>query len=154
MNVTGSQLPTPLLQVVAGLIEDDQGRVLVGQRLPGKHMAGFWELPGGKRRAEESARDALDRELSEELGIQVLSATFLTALTHRYPEHEVRLEVWRVERYEGEPGSCEDQPLAWSRPEQLLDLPILPADAPIVEALLAANRAASGTDIVTVLGDR
>lgn len=140
MNVTEPQLPKTPLQVVAGLIEDDQGRVLVGQRLPGTHMAGFWELPGGKRRAEESPREALDRELGEELGIRVLSATFLTALTHRYPEHDVRLEVWRVERYEGDPVSCEDQPLAWSRPEQLLDLPILPADAPIVAALLAANR--------------
>ena len=127
----------PLLEVVAGLIEDDQGRVLVGQRLPGTHMAGFWEFPGGKRRADESPLQALERELSEELGIRVVSAEFLTELTHRYEERHVRLEVWRVERYDGEPVPREDQPLAWSRPEELLDLPILPADAPLVDALLA-----------------
>ena len=128
------------LEVVAGLIEDDQGRVLVGQRLPGTHMAGFWEFPGGKRRAKETALEALERELSEELGIQVLSATRLIVLTHRYPEQDVRLEVWRVEGYVGEPAACEDQPLAWSRPDELLDLPLLPADEPVVKTLLAADR--------------
>lgn len=125
--------------MVAGVIEDEQGRVLVGQRLPGTHMAGFWEFPGGKRLPEESPRAALDRELREELGIFVLGARFLTVLTHRYPEFQVRLEVWWVERYAGEPVAREDQRLTWSRPEELLTLPILPADEPLVEALLARD---------------
>ena len=129
-----------VLQVVAGLIQDQHGRVLVGQRQPGTHMAGYWEFPGGKRRCDESPRQALDRELSEELGIRVLSATFLTALTHTYPERRVRLEVWRVERYEGDPVSREDQLLSWSYPEELLDLPILPADEPFVRKFLGAGR--------------
>ena len=136
MSSTEPQLTKAPIQVVAGLIEDDQGKVLVGQRLPGTHMAGFWEIPGGKCRSEESSRDALDRELHEELGIRVLSTTFLMTLTHQYPEYNVRLEVWRVEDYEGEVVARENQPLAWALPEELIGLPILPADEPLVEALL------------------
>ena len=133
-----STTSTPL-EVVAGLIEDGSGRVLVGQRLPGKHMAGFWEFPGGKRRVEETALSALERELAEELGIIVSDASYFTEITHRYPERTVRLEVWRVERYEGVPRPLEDQSLTWARPEELMGLPILPADAPIVELLLNAG---------------
>ena len=137
MSSTEPQLTKAPIEVVAGLIEDDQGRVLVGQRLPGTHMAGFWEIPGGKRRLKESSRDALDRELHEELGIRVLRTTFLMTLTHQYPEYNVRLEVWRVEDYEGELVARENQPLAWVLPEKLIDLPILPADEPFVKALLS-----------------
>ncbi len=61
-------------------------------------------------------------------------------MTHSYPERRVRLEVWRVEHYEGDPVSREDQPLSWSYPEELLDLPILPADEPFVRKLLGARR--------------
>jgi len=136
VSATEPQLTKAPIEVVAGLIEDDQGKVLVGQRLPGTHMAGFWEIPGGKLRLEESSRDALDRELCEELGIRVSSATFMMTLTHQYSEYNVRLEVWRVEHYEGKLVARENQPLAWALPEELIGLPILPADEPLVEALL------------------
>ena len=64
----GSRPTGTVLQVVAGLIQDERGRVLVGQRRPGTHMAGYWEFPGGKRCSGESSRQALDRELREEFG--------------------------------------------------------------------------------------
>ena len=92
---------------------------------------------GGKRRRGEQSRDTLARELREELGITVLNADFMAELTHRYPERCVHLELWRVDRFEGEPVAREGQPLAWVAPENLLELPLLPADQPLVEALLA-----------------
>ena len=128
---------TPQVEVVAGLLADGLGRVLVGRRLAGSHMAGYWEFPGGKRRRGERPRDTLERELREELGITVLGADFMAELTHRYPERCVHLELWRVVRFEGEPVAREGQPLAWVAPEDLLELPLLPADQPLVEALLA-----------------
>ena len=127
---------TPRLEVVAGLLTNSSGRVLVGQRRAGTHMEGYWEFPGGKRRPEESPLDALERELREELGIVVLGAKFTAELTHRYPERYVHLELWRVDRFEGEPVAREGQSLAWVAPENLLELPLLPADQPLVEALL------------------
>ncbi len=122
---------------MAGLIADDSGRVLVGQRRAGTHMAGYWEFPGGKRRPGEGPRGTLERELREELGIAVRGAEFMAELTHRYPDRRVRLELWRVDRFEGEPSAREGQALKWVAPENLLALPLLPADQPLVEALSA-----------------
>ena len=59
----------------------------------------------------------------------------MAELTHRYPDRCVRLELWRVDRYEGEPAAREGQPLAWVLPENLMALPLLPADRPLAEAL-------------------
>ena len=129
--------PQAQVDVVAGLITDDSGRVLVGQRRAGTHMAGYWEFPGGKRRPGEGPRGALERELREELGIAVRGAEFMAELTHRYPDRRVHLELWRVDRFEGEPSAREGQALKWVAPENLLALPLLPADQPLVEALSA-----------------
>ncbi|NNC63350.1 MAG: (deoxy)nucleoside triphosphate pyrophosphohydrolase, partial [Gammaproteobacteria bacterium] len=76
----------PRIDVVVALIRDSSGRVLVSRRRPGSHMAGFWEFPGGKRDSGEAARDALARELDEELGICVLSAEPFMSLDHEYPD--------------------------------------------------------------------
>ena len=100
-------------------------------------MEGYWEFPGGKRRPGEGPRGALVRELREELGIIVLGAEFMAELTHRYPDRRVRLELWRIDGFEGEPSAREGQALQWVAPENLLALPLLPADRPLVEELLA-----------------
>ena len=124
------------LDVVVGLIQDCEGRVLLGCRQPGSHMPGYWELPGGKKHPKEAPQDTLYRELYEELGIRVISAIFLVVLTHRYLEQEVRLEVGRVERYDGEPIGKEGQRLSWVLPNDFRRLPILPADEPLIGILL------------------
>lgn len=128
--------PQAQVEVVAGLIADASGRVLVGRRRAGTHMEGYWEFPGGKRRPGEGPRGALERELYEELGIVVLGAEFMAELTHRYPDRHVHLELWRVDRFHGEPNAREGQALMWVAPENLLALPLLPADRPLVEGLL------------------
>ena len=127
--------PVDEVHVLVGILEDADGRVLVNQRRPGTHMAGFWEFPGGKRASGEGRRQALDRELAEELGIEVRDALPLLELSHTYPEKRVRLDVWLVARYAGEPRGLEGQPLKWVPVDELLDVGLLPADAPIVHAL-------------------
>ena len=127
--------PQAQIEVVAGLITDASGRVLAGQRRTGTHMEGYWEFPGGKRRQGEGPRSALERELREELGIAVLDAEFMAEFTHCYPDRRVHLELWRIDRFEGEPSAREGQALQWVAPENLLELPLLPADQPLVEAL-------------------
>ena len=134
-----SRPPQAQLEVVAGLITDASDRVLVGQRRAGTHMEGYWEFPGGKRRPGESPRGTLERELREELGIAVRGAEFMAELTHRYPDRCVRLEFWRVDRFDGEPIAREGQALKWVAPENLPALPLLPADLPLVEALLGRS---------------
>ena len=124
--------------VVAAALYDATGRVLIAQRPPGKHMAGRWEFPGGKVGAGEAERDALGRELAEELGIEVQAAEPLMRLTHTYSDREVELSLWIVERYRGEPAALDGQALKWVYPESLAREDILEADRPFIEALAVA----------------
>jgi 8-oxo-dGTP diphosphatase len=99
-------------------------------------MAGYWEFPGGKFEPGESASEALYRELEEELGVVVENSEPLIELVHHYPERSVRLHVRIVRQWLGEPKSLDQQALAWAPASRLTDWDLLPADAPIVKALL------------------
>jgi 8-oxo-dGTP diphosphatase len=124
-----------VIRVVAAALYDAQGRVLIAQRPPGKHMAGRWEFPGGKVAAGESDVDALSRELAEELGITVGSARPLLTLHHDYADRSVELSMWVVEDYDGEPRSLDGQQLKWVPPARLPEEDVLEADRPFIEAL-------------------
>ena len=130
---TGASIPQ--IQVVAAILRDRQGRVLIAERPAGKPLAGFWEFPGGKLEPGEAAFTALKRELHEELGIRVQHAYRMLRFTHRYPEREVELDVWRVTAWAGEPSSQEGQHLEWVLPEEMGDWQLLPADEPIIKVL-------------------
>ena len=123
------------IHVAAGVLVNADGGVLIAQRLPGTHMAGRWEFPGGKLETGEGPRQGLDRELREELGIDVQDAEPLLKLSHRYADRHVHLDVWLVTAFRGEPQSLEGQALQWVSPEQLHRIDLLEADAPIIEAL-------------------
>ncbi len=123
------------LQVVAGVLYDASGRVLLAQRPPGKFMAGKWEFPGGKLQAGESERSALRRELAEELGVEVLECAALMRLEHQYPDRQVSLSVWHVSQFSGRAEGREGQQLRWVAPAALFGEDLLPADWPIVDAL-------------------
>jgi len=125
----------PVIRVVAAVLYDAQGRVLIADRPPGKHMAGRWEFPGGKVGAGENEPSALARELREELGIEVAAAHPLMALSHDYADRRVEISLWIVERYAGEPRGLDGQRLKWVAPAGLLAEDILEADLPFIEAL-------------------
>lgn len=124
-----------VLSVVAGVLIDGDGRILIAQRPPGRPAAGKWEFPGGKLHAGELPYAGLARELHEELGIEVRSAHRLLRLTHAYPDKTVALDVWRVNAYTGDLRGREGQALSWCLPRELCDIDLLAADAPIVRAL-------------------
>lgn len=130
------------MRVVAAILFDAAGRVLIAQRPAGKPMAGQWEFPGGKMAPDESAQAALARELSEELGIQLASAAdcrLFMELVHDYPDRRVALGVWTVGPFHGEPRGLEGQALKWLQPAELWAEDLLPADRPIVEKLNAVS---------------
>jgi 8-oxo-dGTP diphosphatase len=124
-----------LILVVAAALFDSNGRVLIAERPPGKHMAGRWEFPGGKVNPDESEADALARELREELGIEVLSSHPFMRLRHAYADRMVELSMWVVEAFRGVPRSLDGQRLKWVPPARLPDEDILEADLPFIEAL-------------------
>jgi 8-oxo-dGTP diphosphatase len=123
------------MHVMAGVLLDGTGRVLLAQRPAGKHLAGFWEFPGGKLEADETPLAALARELLEELGIHVRSAEALIRLPWRYGDRELLLDAWRVSSWRGEPRSLEAQPLQWLLPARVDPMILAPADRVILAEL-------------------
>ncbi len=122
--------------MVAAALYGRDGRILIAQRPPGKHMAGRWEFPGGKVDAGESEAAALARELREELGVEVTSSRPFMRLAHSYNDRDVELSMWIVDSYLGEPRSLDGQGLKWVEPARLGDEDILEADIPFIAALL------------------
>lgn len=121
--------------VAAGILRDTAGRVLISERLCSGPFNGLWEFPGGKIGAGESAADALQRELAEEIGITVTAAQPFMELHHEYPDRTVDLEFFLVTGWQGEPAGLEGQALRWLTLNELRPDELLPADAPVVEAL-------------------
>ena len=124
-----------MIEVAAGILTDERGCVLLMQRLPGKHLAGLWEFPGGKVESGETVERTLARELDEELGIEVSGSAPLISLPWRYPEKPVRLHALHVTAWRGEPRAREGHPLRWVAPRDMDVDAMPPADAPIVTAL-------------------
>jgi 8-oxo-dGTP diphosphatase len=129
-----------VLHVVAGVLCDGGGRVLLAQRGAGRHLAGRWEFPGGKRETGESREEALRRELAEEIGVRVRAARPLIAVDWDYPDRRVHLDVWRVQAYDGAPVGREGQALRWVHRGDLHRFELPPADAPVLAALRLPER--------------
>jgi len=123
------------VQVAVAVIEDDAGRILLTRRAEHLHQGGLWEFPGGKLEPGEDRPQALQREIREELGIEVLAHRPLIRISHAYPDRTVLLDVQRVTSWRGEPRGMEGQPLSWVAAEALSDYPLPAADGPIVTAI-------------------
>jgi 8-oxo-dGTP diphosphatase len=125
-----------LVDAAVAVIVRDDGKVLLGQRPQGKPWSGWWEFPGGKIEAGETAVHALQRELHEELGIEAIEFSPWLTRTFAYPERTVRLHFFTVRKWLGEPHGREDQQLSWQSPAAPSVGPLLPANAPVLDALL------------------
>jgi 8-oxo-dGTP diphosphatase len=128
------------VHVVAGVLTDAGGRILLARRTAGRDLAGAWEFPGGKVEKGETPFQALDRELHEELGIRIEGLTPLIRVPQAYANKRIVLDVYRVGRFSGKPRGLEGQALAWSPPEKLAGYPMPPADRPVVAALNDPDR--------------
>jgi 8-oxo-dGTP diphosphatase len=129
----------PVTEVAAGVLlrETAAGaEYLLARRPPDKVYAGYWEFPGGKVEPGETFREALTRELREELGITVTAATPWLCREFTYPHAHVRLKFFRVTGWEGEIEAREHSGVAWTLLHDTpAAAPMLPANAPILRAL-------------------
>jgi 8-oxo-dGTP diphosphatase len=125
----------PLTRVAAAVIVRGDGRVLLAQRPIGKAYAGYWEFPGGKLEHGESPRAALDRELREELGLDVIRAAPWFIQRHDYPHAHVELYFFRVFAWSGEPVGHDGQAFSWQVPGAIDVAPLLPANTRVLAAL-------------------
>ncbi len=127
--------PTRTIPVPAGILRRPDGHILLASRPADKPWPGYWEFPGGKIEAGESHRHALARELDEELGIRLVSATPWLTLRHDYPTTRVHLHCFLVDAWQGEPQPREGQILCWQDPFAVNVTPLLPANLPLLRAL-------------------
>lgn len=123
--------------VTAVALVDVDGHVLLAQRPKGKHMADMWEFPGGKVEVGETPEAALVRELKEELDIDVTASCLapFTFVSHEYEEFNLLLLLYLCRKWKGNLRAVEAQALTWKRPQQMKDLPMPPADVPLVAML-------------------
>ena len=144
-----SSTSTKIVEVAVAILQKPDGSFLLAQRPPGKEYAGYWEFPGGKVEAGETPRDALVRELREELGIEVTTAYPWLLRIFTYPHATVRLNFFRVTAWKGEPHPHEGQQFAWQASPTLTlprgergqivgnisVAPVLPANTTVLRAL-------------------
>lgn len=132
---------TKVVHVAVGILQKPSGEILLASRPQGKGWAGWWEFPGGKIEANESPEVALARELKEELGVTPtavqawLIKRFDYPATHDAEAKTVLLHFYFVTQWAGDLTPLEGQKISWNRPSDVQVNPILPANAPIMQAL-------------------
>ena len=124
-----------IVHVAAAVITRPDGSVLLGQRAADTFYPGYWEFPGGKVEAGESPRDALIRELDEELGIRVKVAWPWITREHVYEHAHVSLHFFEVPDWEGELHDRVHAALSWQHANAMSVAPMLPANGPVLKAL-------------------
>ena len=130
--------PGSPVHVVAGVLSDARGRILLARREGARELAGLWEFPGGKVEPGETPRQALARELREEIGIEVDedAPAPLIAVPHRMANGKrILLDAYRIARFRGRARGMESQAVTWVSPERLGHYSTPGADIPVMAAL-------------------
>ena len=121
-------------QVAAAIVFHD-GQILVARRATGQHLGGYWEFPGGKLEAEETAQHCIVRELAEELSLAVSPGAIVTESLHVYPGGPINLIAVYAEVASREVILTVHDEIRWLNPCHLLSVELAPADIPIAEEL-------------------
>jgi len=129
---TGAQEPRRVV-VVAAVVERAD-RILVTERLAGTHLAGRWEFPGGKMENGEDHRRCLEREMREELDVEVEVGNELHATTFDYPDRTVELHFYRCAII-GDPTPVLGQRMRWVSRAELKSLRFPPADLELIRGI-------------------
>ena len=118
--------------VVAGIIVKDK-KVFSARRKTGLHLAGFWEFPGGKLEASETAEECLARELQEGFQIVVRVGDYVGETVYDYGVKVVRLIAYRVEHLYGDFELIDHDEVRWLAVDELDSVEWAPADIPLVQ---------------------
>jgi mutator protein MutT len=134
--MSDGQIPERSFTVVAAVIRDHQGRILLTRRREGSHMGGLWEFPGGKVEDGESPTQALIRELDEELDLRVEIGRPLNFAVHEEPGLRILLLFYSARIADSQPRAVEGQEIAWVEPRRLTQYRTPPADAELIDQLV------------------
>ena len=125
----------PCQEVGIGIVFNENGELLIDQRLESSSMGGMWEFPGGKKNFDESIEETIEREIREEVGIVVKIGAKLLSFEHSYSHKKIHFTVHLCEWKSGKAKPLSSQKLLWVAPEKLLDFPFPAANSKIISEL-------------------
>ena len=125
----------PVQEIGIALIFNQNGELLIDQRLESSSMAGMWEFPGGKKELNESIEKTILREVKEELDIDVHVGEMLLSFQHVYSHKKLNFVVHLCDWKSGEPKALASQKFLWVSPENLSNFPFPAANIKIISAL-------------------
>jgi len=129
------------IHVVAGVIYNpSKQQVLIAKRPEHLHQGGLWEFPGGKVAEGESPEQALQRELMEELAIEVSACSPFLMTEHDYEDKLIALDVWAVNSFTGQPKGNEGQRISWVDIGALKDYQFPVANYAVLEKVVANSK--------------
>ena len=122
--------------IAAGIIlHQDLPHIFIAKRFPKADQGALWEFPGGKVERGETAKQAVIRELKEEIGIEATKLEHFTSLTHDYNDKVLNFDFYLVHQYQGEPHGRELQPTRWVHIDELANYSFPEANLPVLTAL-------------------
>lgn len=125
-----------MINVAAAIIENEEGQILIARRKKGKAQAGFWEFPGGKIEANETAEQCLKRELLEEMEIEINPYLLFATNDFAYVDKVIHLVAYRATYICGKITLHDHDSYKWVHAEQMMDYLFAPADIKFVEQLM------------------
>jgi 8-oxo-dGTP diphosphatase len=120
-----------MIEVTAAIIEKGD-KFLIARRAKGKHLAGYWEFPGGKIEAGETAEACLFRELNEEFQINVSVNNFMGESVYEYPNKKIILKAFTCSIISGEIQLTDHDKIDWITIDEIKHYKIAPADIPLI----------------------
>ena len=131
--------PEESIQVTAALLSKD-GKFLITRRPEGSYLAGLWEFPGGKREAHETLEACLQREIREELGMDIRVDKLVLTVQHEYDRVTVTLHFFKCTPVSGSPKPLNGQEMKWVSPAEFPKYRFPPPDGKIIAYLASQNR--------------
>ena len=124
-----------MVNVVAGIIKNEEGKILITQRNLKKAQGGLWEFPGGKIEPNETKEEAIVREIKEELDINIQVENYLSEKVFNYPEKDINLIALECKKVNGDVKLLEHEDYRWIENSELGNFEFAPADMFIIEKL-------------------
>lgn len=125
-----------MLEVVAAIIINEAGEILIAQRKANKSMGGLWEFPGGKIETGETPEDSLIREIKEEMNIDIEVQQYFGENIHNYGDKIIKLMAYYAKKIKGEIKLQDHESCKWVMPKALKEYKFSAADQPFVEELI------------------
>ncbi|REL33231.1 A/G-specific adenine glycosylase [Rhodohalobacter sp. SW132] len=125
----------PHHQIGVGIITDSNQNLLIALRPDDAMLGGLWEFPGGKQKNGESIEKTVQRELKEELGVEVRVNRKLMKLKHAYSHFKITLHAYWCTIEDGDPAPNSSTELKWVSPDEISKYPFPKANTVLIEKL-------------------